>query len=123
MSGKFTGSLRHLPQSPRELQEALMTAFPSFATAVANEAEEAGDLGEITFHGVVMDFAPFFARATDTWTDRQLQWLGELVVASMDEGSSLGNAWDTCFLEHSRQLKVKRRLAPWLARARAKRPS
>ena len=28
---------------------------------------------------------------------------------------------DTCFLEHSRQLKVNRRLAPWLESARAKR--
>lgn len=98
-----------------------MTAFPTFAAAVANDAEDAGDLGEVTFHRVVMDFAPFFARATDTWTDRQLQWLGELVVISMDEGGRLGNAWDTCFLEHSRQLSVNRRLAPWLARARSKR--
>jgi hypothetical protein len=95
--------------------------FPTFIEEVPDEHEDADELGEETFHSIVMAFAPYFARATDQWTDRQLRWLGALVVAAMAESGKLGNAWDTCFLEHARQLKVNRQLAPWLASARAKR--
>jgi len=91
---KFRPPVKLLPQSPQELQEALVTAFPAFVSE---------------------------SRHVDSCTDRQLRWLGELIVAAMTEGGSLGIAWDTCFLEQARQIKVSRRFAPWLAKARVKR--
>jgi hypothetical protein len=108
-------------QSPQELQEALATIFPAFAADLPAIENDRPELGERTVHSLVMDFGPFFARDIDSWTDRQLRWLGEHIVEALAEGGSIGNAWDTCFLEHSRQLKVNRRLAPRLASARAKR--
>jgi hypothetical protein len=108
-------------QSPQELQESLVTVFPAFANDLADIEDDRPELGERTVHSVVMDFAPFFARNVDSWTDRQLRLLGEQIVEALAEGGSVGNAWDTCFLEHSRQLRVHRRLAPWLANARTKR--
>ena len=66
------------------------------------------------------EFAVFFGRHADSSSERQLQRLCEFVVRAVADGSVLENAVSTCFLEHTRQIKVNRVLGPGLAKARSR---
>ena len=112
--------MKPLPQSPDELRDALTAIFPSFAE-VLEESEGSEFEGEpVSFHGLMREFAYFFGKNIDSFSDSQLRQFADLVVQASKKPGDLENAIDTCFLEHTRQLKVNRQLAPWLAKARAK---
>lgn len=66
------------------------------------------------------EFTYYFGKEIDAISEKQLAKLAELLVLGTKVTGPLENAIDTCFLEHTRQTKVNRQLAPWLAKARAK---
>jgi hypothetical protein len=109
-----------VPQSPEELNAALVAIFPRFCTA-GPESEEPQCGCSISFHSLMREFAYFFGKEVASFTPKQLQRVGELLVCSVEHGGALENAVSTCFLEHARQLKVNRQLAPWLSKARVSR--
>jgi hypothetical protein len=111
--------LEHVPQTPLVLKTALTAIFPSFSVEEP-EVEELVYEPPLTFHRVMIEFASFFSRGVMLFSSKQLQRIAELIVVSTKHTGPLENAIDTCFLEHTRQLKVNRQLAPWLAKARAK---
>jgi hypothetical protein len=112
--------VKPVPQTPKELQEALVAIFPSFTLAAEESApSESAYEPPVTFHRVMLEFTSFFGGGIDSFSGRQLQRFAELLVHATDEPGHLENAIDTCFLEHTRQIKVDRQLAPWLAKARA----
>jgi hypothetical protein len=114
-------SVNAVPRTPEELQEALIAIFPSFSF-VADEQAPSDLVFEppVTFHRVMLEFASFFGNGINSFSNKQLQEFAELLVRAIKEPGRLENAIDTCFLEHTRQTKVNRQLAPWLAKARAK---
>jgi hypothetical protein len=113
--------MRTLPNSPAELQAFLVGVFPSFAADV--EADEwPPEFGELTFHRVMFEFAPFFAKEVDSFSAKQLAAFGQFLQLVEATEGSLENAVSTCFLEHAHQLKVNKKLRPWLGKARRKRP-
>jgi hypothetical protein len=73
-----------------------------------------------TYHSVMREFAHFFAKDVDRYSDRQLRRFAELVVRSTSTPGDLQNAFETCFLEHTGQLRVEARLRPFLDAAASK---
>ena len=63
----------------------------------------------------MFEFADYFARNYNAFSEKQLQQLGIWINDSVVASGNLENAVSTCFLEHSRQLKVNRVLAPYLS--------
>jgi hypothetical protein len=108
-----------VPASPAELADALAAIFPSFQLEELKPEEFVYE-PPITFHYVMSEFASFFGKGASSFSGRQLQELAELIVRANSHGGDLENAIGTCFLEHARQLKVNRQLAPWLSKARTK---
>jgi hypothetical protein len=109
------------PQSPEELQSALVAIFPSFAAVLDEPVDSELEPESATFHAVMRDFAWYFAKEAGSFSEKQFQLTAELLTRSVEQVGQLENAVSTCFLEHTRQLKVNRQLAPWFAKARAKR--
>jgi hypothetical protein len=64
----------------------------------------------------MMAFAQYFGANHRAFSAKQLRRLGEWLSASVAAGGEIENAVSTCFLEHARQLKVNRVLAPYLSR-------
>ena len=90
--------------------EFLISLDPAF------EAElEIEDPAELTDHRVMMIFAQYFGANHGSFSDKQLQRLGEWINTAVITGGKLENAIATCFLEHAKQLKVNRTLAPYLS--------
>jgi hypothetical protein len=111
--------MKPLPQSPEELNAALVNIFSAFSGALEELASSDAYEGGVNFHALMREFAYFFGKGIDSFSERQLAKLAELLVRAAKEPGPLENAIDTCFLEHTRQIKVNRQLAPWLAKARA----
>jgi hypothetical protein len=95
------------PQSPKDF---LVSLDPAFETELEDEADE-----DLTDHRVMMLFAQYFGANHGSFSSRQLQALGTWLNAAVAAGGELENAVSTCFLEHARQLKVNRVLAPYLS--------
>ena len=110
-----------VPQSPQQLQEALVAIFPSFAAVLNEPPASESEARAATFHSLMHDFAWFFGKEIGSFSDKQFEKLGELLTSSVEHEGLLENAVSTCFLEHTRQIKVNRKLAPRLAKAHAKR--
>lgn len=72
---------------------------------------------EATPHRVLADFAEHFSRAHHDYSPRQLKALGLWLSDAVATEGPLENAVATCFLEHSRQLRFNRVLAPYLSKA------
>ena len=99
-----------MSESPKDMIDFLVSLDPPF------EAElEVEDAEELTHHQVMMIFARYFASNWRTFSTKQLRRLGEWLNASVAAGGVIENAVSTCLLEHSRQLKVNRVLAPYLS--------
>ncbi|AEG94340.1 hypothetical protein [Ramlibacter tataouinensis] len=110
--------MKSLPQSASELRNTLQAIFPSLPADFASSGESVfADAGP-TYHSVMREFAYFFAKDVDRFTDRQLRKFAELVARALAAPGALGNAIDTCFLEHARQLKIDQRLEPFLSAVR-----
>ena len=109
-----------LPTSPLELQSFLARLFPSFAEEAEDPTEWPPEAGEFTFHTVMFNFTPFFGKEIERFSSKQLAEFGKFLHAVSLTTGSLENAVSTCFLEHTRQIKVNKRLQPWITAARSK---
>jgi hypothetical protein len=97
------------PASPAELLTELREIFPTFSPQLDTEEE-----AELTYHAIFLfEFNPFFGGHIDEFTPRQLKAFARLLARSSSVPGSLENAVDTCFLEHTRQMKVNRELAKY----------
>ena len=105
-----------LPTSPQELQTFLIAIFPSFSQEAEDPIEWPPEFGEFTFHTVMFNFTSFFGREVDLVSTKQLAKFGKFLQAVSLTTGALENAVSTCFLEHAHQLKVSKKLRPWLAR-------
>jgi hypothetical protein len=110
-----------LPNSPDELLSFLGSIFPAFVPFAEQEPVSGFDPEPLTYHYLMLEFAAFFGREASSSAPRQLRELAEFLSRAVDAGGPLENAVSTCFLEHTRQLKVNRTLGPWLAKARSTR--
>ena len=104
-------------RSVQETVDFLVRLDPAFETELEVEEPE-----ELNHHLVMRRFASYFAANHNAFSARKLRSLGEWLNAAVAAGGNLENAVSTCFLEHSRQLKVNRVLAPYLSQ-QAKRAS
>ena len=109
--------MKTAPRSPAELTQALLAIFPSLPRDFASSGESVISDADPTYHSVIREFAQFFAKNVDQFSDRQLRRFAELVARSIAVPGDLENAFDTCFLEHTRQLRVDARFDPFLAAA------
>jgi hypothetical protein len=62
-------------------------------------------------------FAEYFGANSKCFSKKQLCRLGEWLSEAVSVSGPLENAVSTCFLEHVHQLKVDRRLAPYLSKS------
>lgn len=100
------------PTSPEQMLEQLQAIFPAFD----HEWDEDDWPGmERTFHSVVREFAYYFPSNVATFTERQIRALAAWINGAVLAGGQLENAISTCFLEHSKQLKVNKLLWPHLS--------
>ncbi|MDR2016956.1 MAG: hypothetical protein LBP90_05070 [Burkholderiales bacterium] len=112
--------MKQPPQSPEELSALLVTIFPTFSGSL--EGLESSDTYRdgASFHALMTEFTCFFGKGASSFSGRQLAQLSEFLVLASKQSGPLENAIDTCFLEHIRQIKVDKLLAPWLAKAKEK---
>jgi hypothetical protein len=112
-------------QRPQETLRQLCEIFPSFDAWWQKEEvhppTEDGPVDgvyyEWTHHAVMSQFLIFFSLNQNAFAAEQLRQFGawvDQVIATRDD---LENAVSTCFLEHTRQVKASRILAPYLSRA------
>jgi hypothetical protein len=101
----------HVAESLEDVTKFLVALDSAFAIEL--ELEEPG---ELTLHGVMSLFAQHFGSNGGGYSERQLRSLGGWLSSAVTVPGSLENAVSTCFLEHTRQLKVNRLLAPYLSR-------
>jgi hypothetical protein len=109
--------MKAAPRSPIELSDALAAIFPSLPRDFGSSGESVLADADPTFHSVLREFAYFFAKDLNQFSDRQLRRFADLVARSVASSGTLGNAFDTAFLEHTRQIGVDSRLRPFLAAA------
>ena len=76
---------------------------------------EIEDQEELSLHRVILIFAQYFGANHRRFSLTQLRRLGDWLSAAVVAEGALENAVSTCFLEHMRQLKVNRVLAPHLS--------
>lgn len=100
--------------SPESTLEFLVALDPQFGIAWKSDEPESEDLN---YHHIMRMFAEHFARSSASYSEEQLRGLGDWLSEAVASGGVLENAVSTCLLEHSRQLKVNRVLAPYLSKA------
>jgi len=102
-----------LPTSPSELAAQLSAIFPSFHVEL-DEDEEYPD----SFHSVLLfHFNSFFGKNVSEFTPKQFKAFAQLVARCCATPSRLENAWDTCFLEHTKQMRVNKQIGKYLREA------
>lgn len=99
--------MKAAPTTPEQLRTALVSLFPTFEA----EIDEDTSYGrEITFHTLMLDFTPFFGRNIKAFSEKQMRGLAELIHLAIKIPGPLENAMSTCFLEHTKQIRVNREL-------------
>ena len=68
------------------------------------------------FHCIMAELIQFFGMNHQTFSEKQLRRFGQWVNAAVLIEGPLENAISTCFLEHTRQVKINRVIAPYLSR-------
>ncbi len=112
MVGYMLGMCSHLNQgSPEDITRFLVALDPAFETELEVEEPE-----ELTPHHVMSLFAQYFGKNGSRFSEKQLRRLGEWLSSAVSVPGELENAVSTCFLEHTRQFKVNRLLAPYLSK-------
>jgi len=104
------------PKTSRELWEMLTRMFPPFAEEC--RPEELADRereGTATFHSIMFPFTQYFGANRSSFSDRQVRQLAELINQAVEAPDELENAVSTCFLEHLRQVRTYKVLAPHLS--------
>ncbi|MCL2075269.1 MAG: hypothetical protein FWH15_02285 [Betaproteobacteria bacterium] len=112
--------MKQPPQSPEELNALLVAIFPTFSGSLEELESSDAYRNGVSFHALMIEFTCFFSKGASSFSGRQLEQLSESLVLASRQPSPLENAINTCFLEHIRQIKVNKLLAPWLAKAKAK---
>src|SRR5688572_20606794 len=114
-------------QRPQETLRQLSDLFSGFAECWKDENAPPenglvdGVYYEWTHHAVMRHFLDFFSHHHNSFTDAQLRALGKWIHQAVAEDDDISNAVATCFLEHMRQLRINRVLAPYLSQtAKAK---
>lgn len=108
-------------QRPQETLKQLCEICPLFADAWAEEGApledglQDGVYYRWSHHAVMRSFLGYFAANHESLTKKQLGLIGEWMNAAVATQNSLENAVATCFLEHARQAKINRVLAPYLS--------
>jgi hypothetical protein len=98
-----------LPKSAEELLERLFTIFPQYRERYDGPIHD----DEPTFHSVLIGFSSFPLAAC---AEGELREFGTLASAAVEHGGRLGNAFETCVLEHLHQKKAERALRPFLSK-------
>jgi hypothetical protein len=111
-----------MQQRPQETLRQLCELFPDFERCWKNEEAPPPEDGLVdgvfyqwTHHRVMQEFLMYFSNNHSSFTERQLRRFGDWVSKAVSVDSDLENAVSTCFLEHMRQLKINRVLAPYLS--------
>ncbi len=114
-------------QRPQETLRQLVELFPGFEESWKAESAPPEDglvdgvYYEWTHHRVIAEFLQYFSKHQVAVTEKQLKHFAAWVNSAVETEGPLENAVSTCFLEHSRQLKINQVLAPYLSKvARAK---
>ena len=110
-------SMKSTPRSPSELRKALAAIFPMLPRDFGEQGESVFENAGPTYGSMLRDFAGFFAKNADQFSERQLARFAELVVRVKEVPGPLEDAVESCFLEPTRELKVHDRLEPFLAAA------
>jgi len=109
-------------QRPQETLLQLGELFPAFNDEWAEENAPPEDglvdgvYYEWTHHAVLSVFLEYFVRHQDVFTEIQLRRLGDWINNAVTNDDEIENAVATCFLEHMRQVRINRILAPYLSR-------
>ena len=107
--------MKPAPASLDEFIAELVAIFPDFAKRI----EPLENDEELSYHSLLLFvFNPFFAKHIEEFTPKQLKRFAELVVRCVNAPGPVENALDTCFLEHTRQMKVNKQLNAYLREAR-----
>lgn len=101
--------VRALPRSPEQLLEELFAIFPQYRADYPGPVHDEAP----TFHSVLIGFSSFRLASS---SEAQLRGLGELVGAAVAAGGPLANAFETCLLEHQRQIGAEQALRPYLSK-------
>jgi hypothetical protein len=107
-----TGVMRKeiaLPKSWGELLERLFTIFPQYREGYDGPIHYDAP----TFHSVLIGFSSFPLAACP---EAELREFGTLASAAVEDGGALGNAFETCALEHLHQTRAARALRPYLSK-------
>ena len=105
--------MKPLPTSPAELESQLVSIFPGFSVKLDSDEEY-----PTTYHSVLLlHFNPFFGKNVETFVPKQLKAFAELVTRCTAVPGDLENALGTCFLEHTKQMKVSKHLGKYLREA------
>jgi hypothetical protein len=106
------------PQSPALLKDAIAAIFPALPREVGASGESVFEDAGPTYHSLLREFAYFFAKNVDQFSDRQLRRCADLIARSTAVPGPLADAMETCLLAQLRQQKADGRLAPFLAAAK-----
>ena len=109
--------MKSTPRSPSELRKALAAIFPMLPRDFGEQGESVFESAGPTYDSMLRDFARFFAKNADQFSERQLVRFAELVVRVRETPGPLDDAMAGCFLETARELRVHDRLEPLLAAA------
>jgi hypothetical protein len=103
-----------LPQTPKILLEELFTIFPQYRS----NYDKYGPLSDSppTFHSILIEFTVFFGTEATSFSETQLKKFGTLVNEAVAHEGQLGNAFDTCLLEHLHQIGAKDLFSPYLSK-------
>jgi len=100
------------PQIAKELWALLTEIFPGFSAYCEDEEIQP----ETTLHFVMTEFTSYFSGNRDTFSEFQLKKLAHFINDAVAVDDNLENAVSTCFLEHLRQVRSYKILAPFLSR-------
>jgi hypothetical protein len=111
-----------MQQRPQETLRQLCELFPDFEAWSEIEEAPLPDEGLVdglfyqwTHHRVMQEFLMYFSKNHSSFNERQLRRFGDWINEAISVDSDIENAVSTCFLEHMRQVKINRVLAPYLS--------
>lgn len=114
--------------SKNEARDFLINLFPEFSEIWNSESNYQKNGDNYTYHGLFMEFSPFFINKIDSFSDEQLRKLFSTVedwelkgISSQDNGDNkaseaqqLANAAFTCFLENISREGLSQRIKPFM---------